>query len=295
MAADPSLAIINGLVFDGAGAPPRDADVLITGEQVARIAPRGALGPTAAARVIDAAGCWVTPGFLDTHTHYDAEVALAPALTESVRHGVTTVVIGSCSISFVAAPPEDCADLFTRVEAVPREVVLPLLRAVKTWDDPAGYRRWIDGHPLGPNVASFLGHSDLRARAMGLEASVAGRPPTAAEQATMLRLLEAGLDAGFLGLSAMTNPWDRLDGERAWSRSLPSYYARGRERRALQAVLRRRGAIHQTAPNLVTRLNILGIALASTGVLRPRLRTTVIAMMDLKADRYVRRLAGAVA
>ena len=294
-AALPTIAITNGLVFDGTGAPPREADVLIEGERVTRIAPRGALGAGAAARTIDATGQWVTPGFLDTHTHYDAEVALAPALTESVRHGVTTVVIGSCSISFVTAPPEDCADLFTRVEAVPRELVLPLLRQVKTWDDPAGYRRWIDGHPLGPNVASFLGHSDLRARAMGLSASVSGRPPTADEQATMSRLLEAGLDAGFLGLSAMTNPWDRLDGDRAWSRSLPSYYARGRERRALQAILRRRGAIHQTAPNLVTRVNILGIALASTGLFRKRLRTTVIAMMDLKADRYVRGLAGAVA
>lgn len=289
------IVISGGRVFDGAGAPAREADVLIEGARVARIAPCGQLGPVADARVIDAAGCWVTPGFLDTHTHYDAEVALAPGLAESVRHGVTTVVVGSCSISFVAAPPEDCADLFTRVEAVPREMVLPLLRAVKTWDDPAGYRRWIDAHPLGPNVASFLGHSDLRARAMGLAASVDGRAPTAAEQATMARLLEAGLDAGFLGMSAMTNPWDRLDGDRAWSRSLPSFYARGRERRALQAILRRRGAIHQTAPNLVTRVNILGIALASAGLFRKRLRTTVIAMMDLKADRYVRGLASAVA
>ncbi len=289
------LIIRGGLVFDGSGAPAVPADVLIEDGRIARVAPHGALAAIADARVIDAAGCWVTPGFLDTHTHYDAEVALAPALTESVRHGVTTVVVGSCSISFVAAPPEDCADLFTRVEAVPRAMVLPVLREVKTWDSPAGYRAWIDRHPLGPNVASFIGHSDIRARAMGLTASVDGRRPDAAEQATMSRLVEDALDAGFLGMSAMTNPWDRLDGDRAWSRSLPSYYARGRERRALQAILRRRGAIHQTAPNLVTRFNILGIALASTGLLRKRLRTTVIAMMDLKADRYVRGLASAVA
>ena len=294
--ASPARVLIRGgLVFDGAGAPAAEADVLVEDGRVARIAPRGTLGAVAGAHALDATGCWVTPGFVDTHTHYDAEVALAPALTESVRHGVTTVVLGSCSISFIAATPDDCADLFTRVEAVPRAMVLPLLRQVKTWDHPAGYRRWIDGHPLGPNVASYVGHSDLRARAMGLTASVDGRVPTRDELATMTRLLEAGLDAGFLGLSAMTNPWDRLDGDRAWSRSLPSYYARARERRALQAVLRRRGAIHQTAPNLVTRVNILGIALASTGLFRPRLRTTVIAMMDLKADRYVRGLASAVA
>ena len=137
------VVIRDGLVFDGAGAPPVAADVLVEDGRVARIAARGTLGEVAGARTIAAAGCWVTPGFLDTHTHYDAEVALAPALTESVRHGVTTVVIGSCSISFVTASPEDCADLFTRVEAVPRDLVLPLLRAAKTWDSPAGYRRWI--------------------------------------------------------------------------------------------------------------------------------------------------------
>ncbi len=93
----------------------------------------------------------------------------------------------------------------------------------------------------------------------------------------------------------MTNPWDRLDGDRAWSKSLPSYYARRRERRALEAVLRRRGAIHQTAPNLITRVNILGIALASGGWFRRPLRTTTIAMMDLKADRWVLGLTRAVA
>jgi N-acyl-D-aspartate/D-glutamate deacylase len=292
--ATPARVVIRGgLVFDGAGAPAREADLLIEGERIVRIAPRGQLGEVADARVIDAAGCWVTPGFLDTHTHYDAEVALAPGLAESVRHGVTTVVVGSCSISFVAAPPEDCADLFTRVEAVPREMVLPLLREVKTWDDPAGYRRWIDAHPLGPNVASFLGHSDLRARAMGLAGSVDGRAPTAAALATMARLLEAGLDAGFLGMSAMTT---RGIGSTATARGRAR--CRRSTRGAASGARCRRSWCRgdpPDAPNLVTRVNILGIALASAGLFRKRLRTTVIAMMDLKADRYVRGLASAVA
>ena len=110
--------IRGGLVFDGTGAPAREADVVIEGERVTRIAARGALGPVADAREIDATGRWVVPGFVDTHTHYDAEVALAPALTESVRHGVTTVVIGSCSISFVAAAPEEEAPLSSPARAV---------------------------------------------------------------------------------------------------------------------------------------------------------------------------------
>ena len=285
-----------GTVFDGTGAPAREVDVLIEGESVAKLAPRGALAGVEGARRIDVRGAWIVPGFIDTHTHYDAELALAPALTESVRHGVTTVVVGSCSVSFVASSPEDCSDMFTRVEAVPREMVLPLLQQIKTWNEPRGYRDWIDRHPLGPNVASFIGHSDIRVRAMGLHRAVDLHVmPSDDEQRQMSVLVEAALDQGFLGMSCMTNPWDRLDGDREWSKSLPSYYARGRERRALEAVLRRRGAIHQTAPNLVTRVNILGIALASAGWFRRPLRTTTIAMMDLKADRWVYGLTSAVA
>ena len=285
-----------GTVFDGTGAPAREVDVLIEGAIVAKLAPRGALARVEDAHRVDVRGAWIVPGFIDTHTHYDAEVALAPALTESVRHGVTTVVIGSCSVSFVASSPEDCSDMFTRVEAVPRELVLPLLQQVKTWNEPRGWRDWIDRHPLGPNVASFIGHSDVRARVMGLPRSVDRRlTPSDDEQRQMNALVEAAVDHGFLGMSGMTNPWDRLDGDREWSKSLPSYYARQRERRALEAVLRRRGAIHQTAPNLVTRVNIFGIALASAGWFRRPLRTTTITMMDLKADRWVYGLTSAVA
>lgn len=283
-----------GTFFDGTGAPGRLADVLLRDGRVEKISSPGTL-KVEDVTTIDATGCWVTPGFLDTHTHYDAELALAPGLTESVRHGVTTVVVGSCSVSFVAADPEDCSDMFTRVEAVPREVVLPLLRQVKTWSRPAGWRDWIDHHALGPNVASFLGHSDIRAASMGLHRAVTSERPTQDEQARMETLLEESLDCGFLGMSCMTNPWDRLDGDREWSRSLPSSYAGGRERGRLLEILRRRDRIHQSAPNLVTRVNVLGMALASGGWGRKPLRTTLITMMDLKADPWVLQLTTSLA
>lgn len=288
------LLVRGGTVYDGTGAPGQEADVLLHDGRVEAIAPRGGLGAIEA-EVVDATGCWVTPGFLDTHTHYDAELALSPGLVESTRHGVTTVLVGSCSVSFVAADPEDCADMFTRVEAVPREAVLPVLRQVKRWSTARGWRDWVDRHALGPNVASYQGHSDLRAAAMGLSRAVTPARPTEAEQARMERDLEEALDCGFVGMSCMTNPWDRLDGDRHWSAPLPSTFAGGRERGRLLDILRRRDRIHQSAPNLVTRVNVIGMALASAGIGRKPLRTTLITMMDLKADPWVLQLTTSLA
>src|SRR5207247_445633 len=121
-----------------------------------------------AARTIDAAGCWVVPGFIDLHTHYDAEVEVAPALSESLRHGVTTVTLGSCSLSLAIGTPEDLADMFCRVEAIPYAFVRPLLERVKSWDSVGDYLAHLGSLPLGPNVASFIGHSCLRAYVMGM-------------------------------------------------------------------------------------------------------------------------------
>ena len=129
------VIIKNGLCFDGTGAPGERVNVgIMDGRVVAKSAEP--LDETGCAEVVDAKGQWVMPGFVDLHTHYDAEVIAAPSLSESVRHGVTTVAMGSCSISAVLADVEDCSDLFTRVESVPRSHVLPLFRARKTWSTP---------------------------------------------------------------------------------------------------------------------------------------------------------------
>lgn len=288
--------IHDGLVFDGTGAPGRYVDVGLRDGRVAQVADNL---PRIGARLIDAAGCWVTPGFLDIHTHYDAEIMAEPSLGESIRHGVTTVCLGSCSISMVNADPEDCADLFTRVEALPRDSVLQLLRRKKTWSDAAGYRAWIDAQPLGPNVCAFVGHSDLRAAVMGLERAADRAAPSRVDLEAMQRLLGEALDAGFLGLSVMTTRLEKMDGDRVWSRPLPSSHAGWSEFARLFGVLRERDAIMQGAPNAVTKINLFAFLWQAAGLGRSRpLRTTMITAIDLKAHPTMHlgtRLVGFVA
>jgi len=133
------LIIINGIYFDGSKDQQSAADVAIKDGKVVAVTAQG-FDTDLSNKVIDAKGHWVMPGFIEIHSHYDAEVIAAPALQESVRHGVTSVAIGSCSISMINADAEDCSDLFTRVEAVPREKVLPILTKMKSWTDAKGYR-----------------------------------------------------------------------------------------------------------------------------------------------------------
>jgi N-acyl-D-aspartate/D-glutamate deacylase len=289
-----TLLIRRAQVFDGDGHPPVTADVALRDGRVAAIS-AAPLSPDDAQQVIEAEGLWLTPGFIDIHTHYDAELLIAPALSESLRHGVTTCFVGSCSISMVCCEPEDASDIFTRVESIPRERVLPVLQRVKTWRDPAGYVRHLQGLPLGPNVASFLGHSDLRAAVMGLGRSVDPRVrPSEAELQQMERLLDQALDEGLLGLSAMTNPWDKVDGDRHRSAALPSVYATWREYRRLHALLRRRGAILQSAPNLNNPINAVAYMLTSAALgVRRQLKTTLITLMDIKARPGLDRLSAA--
>ena len=115
------VIIRDGLWFDGTGNAPRTRSLGIRDGVLATVSARP-LDETGCPEVIDAAGKWIMPGFIDVHTHYDAEVLLDPGLRESVRHGVTTVLLGNCSLSTVYANSEDAADLFSRVEAVPARI-----------------------------------------------------------------------------------------------------------------------------------------------------------------------------
>ncbi|MFT5222417.1 MAG: N-acyl-D-aspartate/D-glutamate deacylase [Glaciecola sp.] len=288
---DLDLLVRRGRWFDGTGAPSYVADVAIRDGVVVEVT-REEIDVDRAARVIDAQGHWVTPGFVDNHTHYDAEVLLAPGLGESVRHGVTTITMGSCSLSTIHVTPEDAADIFSRVEALPRAHVLAALQDRRDWDDAAAYVRALETLALGPNIAMYLGHSDLRVGVMGLGRSVdRDQKPNRRERALMREQLEAALDEGFLGMSSMTNPWDKLDGDRYRSKQLPSTYARWSEYRYLNRVLRARGRIHQSAPNLTTKINLVLFYMASAGRFgRRTLKTTLITAADVKTNPSLWRL-----
>ena len=229
------------------------------------------------------------PGFIDNHTHYDGEILVAPELSESVRHGVTTVMLGGCSLSFVCADVEDCCDMFTRVEAFPREILFPILNDQKKWKTPKEWKHHLSTLPVGPNFASFLGHSDIRSAVMGIDKSLDDSvKPTDDEIHQMTEILEDALDEGFVGISMQHNPWDKMDG-RHWSKLLPAAYASGKERNALTKVARNRGAHLQGVPNLVNRVNALWyMAQSSAFFWRKNLRTSMVAMMNLKGDPYIR-------
>ncbi|MEE3326986.1 MAG: hypothetical protein VX252_06620, partial [Myxococcota bacterium] len=187
------------------------------------------------------------------------------------------------------------ADLFSRVEALPYEPTLKILQEEKTWDDPKGWIEHLESKALGPNIASFIGHSDIRARVMGLDRATNGSRPSESEKNQMIGMLKEAIEAGFLGLSTMTNPWDKLDGDRYRSRALPSTYATWKEYRWFNRVLREEGRVLQSAPNLNTKINILGFFLESAGLFfRKALKTSLISAADPKASPWVPLVFGPI-
>lgn len=278
------VIIRRGRWFDGTGAPSAIRDIGVRGGRVAAIS-ADQLDDAGCDRVIDASGKWVMPGFLDIHTHYDVELWKDAGLAESVRHGVTTVTMGSCSISTVHVDAEDAGDLFGRVEAIPREHVVKAMSGNRTWSNSEEYIAALENLPLGPNISAFIGHSDLRVSTMGLDrATDDSMEPTAAELDQMTSKLTEALDSGFAGMSIMNLKFDKLDGDRCRSRTIPSTYAKRREFRRLKAVVRRKGAVVQSAPNIRMPIDILFHAVESWGLFRKPLKTTLAAAMDSKAN-----------
>jgi N-acyl-D-aspartate/D-glutamate deacylase len=278
------LLIRGGLVFDGLGAPPARADVAVRDGRVLAVA-QGIEAP--ASETIDARGRWVLPGFIDIHTHYDLEIEIAPGLAESVRHGVTTVVIGNCSLSLTVGEPETLADIFLRVESLPHVLVHKWLRQAVGWATPAEYLAHLARLPLGPCVAPMLGHSALRAHVMGLRRSLEAHA-TDGELCRMRAHAAEALSAGCIGISVDMVPWHMMSGAYK-GRTIPSQHADLREYRMLANLCRERDAVFQVTPNPQDRRTLLHLLRLALGSRRAPLRMTVLAALDTAVDRRLWR------
>lgn len=170
--------ISNALVFDGTGAAPEQIDIAI---KQGKIVAKGQNLPLACANeIIDGKDQWLMPGLLDIHTHLDLEVEIDPGLSEAVRHGTTTVLVGNCSLGLCyGAQQKDGADpivdCFARVENVPKSVLSKCVEAA-TWNNSKDYLDHFDQLALGPNIAAFIPHSMLRIEVMGLHDSITREP-----------------------------------------------------------------------------------------------------------------------
>jgi N-acyl-D-aspartate/D-glutamate deacylase len=282
------VVIRNGQFFDGANSPAQTADVAIADGKVRAV---GARLPLTGRREIDARGQWVMPGMLDIHTHYDAEVEAMPGLEESVRHGVTTVVMGNCSLSAALGETKDILDLFCRVESLPRDVLSRWLGDSIPWNGVREYYQHLDQLPLGPNVASLLGHSNVRAHVMGMERSLSVAKAEPQEVRQMQKLVEEAIDEGYVGLSIDMLPWHRLDGEPFRGISVPSQHAHPSEYRSLAEPVRASDRVLQATPNALTKSTVATLGMLSTGIGRKSLRTTIVAAMDVKTNRAIYKIA----
>ena len=192
------VLIKDGLLVDGSGMPAFHGDVGVKNSKIVEIGKLS--GP--ADKVVDAGGLVVSPGFVDNHCHYDAQVTWDPLCTYSCYHGATTVIIGNCSLSLAPVHPgseERLAEFLSYVEAIPMDV----LRTVDfSWETTSEYMDILDAR-LGVNVGTLIGHSAVRHYVMGDECQ--GRDATAEEIKAMAGVVRDGIAAGALGLSISQN------------------------------------------------------------------------------------------
>jgi len=230
------LVVRGGLVHDGSGLPAYRADVAVDGGRVVHLG----RSDDGARQVIDATGLAVAPGFIDGHTHFDAQLSWDPLATPMLEHGVTTVVTGNCSLSLAPLHADQrvrLARMFEQIEQVPYDV---LARGIDwTWEDFPEWLAHQEPH-LGINLAPLVGHSALRMWVMGDDAHE--QEATAEEVARMGSCLAAALRAGAVGLSISHIDVDEH------RRPVPSRLAGPAELAALAQVLGAHGAMLQCVP-----------------------------------------------
>jgi N-acyl-D-aspartate/D-glutamate deacylase len=191
------LLIRNGTIVDGSGAARYPGDVAVQDGRVVEI---GRIR-SGAERVIDADGLIVAPGFVDGHTHMDAQVAWDPIGSCSCWHGVTTVIMGNCGFALAPCRPEErewFARCLTAVEDIPTEAMLAGIDW--TWETFPEYLATVDRLPKAINYGAYIGHSALRMHVMGKRAL--SEPATEEDLARMTAAVKEAIRAGAMGFSS---------------------------------------------------------------------------------------------
>src|ERR671919_2096882 len=202
------LVIKSGTVVDGTGAPGTDADVAVRGGRIV-----GVGDDLRGARTLDASGQVVAPGFIDVHTHYDAQVFWDPALTPSSWHGVTTVIAGNCGFSIAPCRPEHRELLVHTLEHV-EDMSPATLDAGVPWDFETfpEYLDSVERRGTVINYSAYLGHTALRLWVMGDEGYE--REATDDELLAMQAVLRESVEAGAAGFASSASPTHSGDGGR---------------------------------------------------------------------------------
>jgi len=192
------IHIKGGTIVDCTRVPRYQGDLWIKDGKIAQL---GGRAPGSAKKTIDAGGLIVAPGFVDLHTHYDAQIRWDPYCTISGWHGVTSLVLGNCGFGFAPVKPEfrDRSMLaMTRTEAIPYAAMKEGMNW--DWETIPEYLDSLDRSPKGVNCIQYMPTASLMIYVMGLEAAKT-RPANEKERAEMARLLHEGMDAGLCGFS----------------------------------------------------------------------------------------------
>src|SRR5271165_3148873 len=206
---DTDVVIAGGTVVDGTGGPARVADVLVRDGRIAEIGP-GLRGGT----VLDASGQVVAPGFIDIHTHYDAQVFFDPWLSPSCFHGVTTVIAGNCGFSIAPVLPE-MVPLLARTLQHVEDMSFDTLAVGVPWDEFETFPQYLEAverHGAALNFGCYVGHTAVRLYVMGDDAYE--RPATDDELARMGQLVAEAMAGGAMGFATSASPTHNGEGGR---------------------------------------------------------------------------------
>jgi N-acyl-D-amino-acid deacylase len=286
--------IKGGLIVDGTGAPAYRGDLRVRQGKIVKIGKE--LPKEGRERVIDASDCYVTPGFIETHNHWDAGMWWAPMMEPLAAYGVTTSVNGNCGFSAAPMHPDPqvrqgMIDIFNYFEDIPDKAQAQMI----PWD----WRKWSEykaslerNVKVPVNFAAFCGHIPLRLTVMGLDAW--DRAATPAEIAEMAELLEDALAAGAIGLSSNHLDYDKYE------RPVPSQIADDAEWEALLKVLARHSGatlqiivdnfMRMTGPASVERLGRLakaaGVRMQWVGVPALKFQAKVLPQLQALHEQF---------